>query len=88
MEGGATRVTDKDAYGWLEQNGFPDEKDSPQLAAEFAGYRLPAFDTWSRQVRNARNVLNGQKHRSRTAREAGRSIARGRDIERQRGADD
>lgn len=88
LEAGATRVTDREAYDWLQENGLPDEKDSLQLATEFAGYRLPAFDTWNKQVRNARKVLGDQKHQKRAGRAAGRSIARGRAIERQHGADD
>ena len=81
-------TTDRQAYDWLRDNGLPDERDSPELASELAGYRLPIFATWSKQTRNARKELNKPKHARRAGRPTGRSIARGRDIEHQRGGDD
>jgi len=87
LEAGATRVKDREAYDWLKDNGLPDEKDLPQLATEFAGYKLPAFDTWVKQVRKARKALGTQKYQKRAGRKTGRSIAGGREIEHQ-GADD
>ena len=81
-------TTDPQAYRYLQDNGLPDERDSPELASELAGYKLPTFATWSRQTRNARKELNKPKHARRAGRPIGRSIARGRDIEHERGVDD
>jgi hypothetical protein len=81
LEAGANRVKDREAYEYLEQNGLPDEKDSPQLASEFVGYTLPVFDSWVRKVRNGRKVLGNRKHLPRTARPHGRGIVREQDVE-------
>jgi hypothetical protein len=56
------KPTDRDAYDWLKENGLPDEREASDLAKELTGYTLPAFDTWSRQLRNARKALGEQKH--------------------------
>jgi hypothetical protein len=67
-------TTDRQAYEWLRDNGLPDERDSPELASKLAGYKLPpSFDTWSRQLRNARKALGEQKHSSRKGRPFGKS---------------
>jgi len=71
-------VTDKRAYEWLKDNGLPDEVQSPELANELAGYELPAFPTWAKQVRNARKVLGEQKYEKRADKKPGRSIVSGR----------
>ena len=81
-------TTDRQAYEWLSDNGLPDERDSPELASALAGYKLPTFATWSKQVRNARHALNKPKYTRRAGRPRGRSIASDREIERQSGDDD
>jgi hypothetical protein len=81
-------TTDPAAYKWLEEKGLPDERDSPELAKELAGYELPPFSTWVRSVREARRVLGEQKHRPRAGRPTGASIVRTREVEHQRGDDE
>jgi hypothetical protein len=82
------RTTDRQAYDYLRDNGLPDERESPELASALAGYKLPTFATWSKQVRNARKRLGEQKHTRRAGRPRGRSTVRGREIERQHGDDE
>jgi hypothetical protein len=79
------KQTDREAYDWLMENGLPDESESAELARELAGYTLPVFATWARQLRNARKVLGEQKHNRRSGRAVGGSIARGDEIERMKG---
>jgi hypothetical protein len=47
---------------------------------ENAGDRLPAFDTWAKQLRNARNPLGEQKYTRRGGRPTGRSIVASKEI--------
>jgi hypothetical protein len=67
------RLEDRDAYEWLTENGIPDDVGD---IGELADYDLPAFDTWSRQLRFARKALGEQKYSRRAHRATGRSIAR------------
>jgi len=62
QEGGADRVTDNDAYAWLERNGQPDEE-------------LPERDTWKRYLRAGRNATGSQKNKPRLAGQS-RSVVR------------
>ena len=48
------RLEDREAYDWLRENGIDQGKGD---VGELIDYKLPAFDTWSRQLRNARNLL-------------------------------
>ena len=84
-EAGYAKVTDRQAYDWFRDNGLPDEREATDLAGELEGYELPAFDTWSRQVRTARDVLRSQKYSRRAGRPTGRSVVRESEIENQRG---
>ena len=77
------RTTDPQAHQWLTDNGLPEERDSPELARELAGYKLPTLATWSKQVRNARKVLGEQKRSQRAGRVTGRSIIQGRELDHQ-----
>jgi hypothetical protein len=80
-------TTDQQAHKWLSDNGLPDEKDSPELAKALAGYRLPSFPTWSKQVRNARRALGEQKHTRRTGRSPGGSVLPASELDSQRAPD-
>jgi len=83
---GAT--TDRQAYQWLKDNGLPDERESLELAKLLAGYTLPTFATWTRKLRNARRVLEEQKHTSRAGRAAGSgSIVGSRELDKSEDAD-
>jgi hypothetical protein len=76
---GSTTV--RQAYQWLSDNGLPDERESPELAKELAGYELPTFLTWERQARRARSALGEQKHKPRSPPTACRSIVRRSEID-------
>jgi len=72
------RLQDKEAWEFLKENGLDEKGD----LGEMTDYNLPAFDTWSRQVREARKHLNESKYR--TGRHSrSRSIVESREIERQ-----
>jgi hypothetical protein len=69
---------------YSRENGIDTDKGD---VGELADYELPASDTWSRQLRNARKPLGEQKYTRRAGRAAGRSIVAGKEIEYQRGGD-
>ncbi len=79
------RLEDQEAYKLLKDEGIPTDKGD---LGELTDYKLPSFDTWSRQVRNARKPLREQKYTRRAGRPTGSSIVKGDEIENQRGADD
>lgn len=58
--------TDRELYAWLKRRSEE---------------RLPAFETWVRYVRQARQALGEQKNSPRAGREHGRSIVSCHDIE-------
>jgi len=62
-------LEDREAWDLLNEKGLPD---LPELSA----YKLPAFDTWSRYLRDARKARGEQKYSPRAGREGGSSIAR------------
>jgi len=74
------RLEDYEAYEWLKENGIDTDKGD---TGELADYELPVFDTWSRQLRKAREPLREQKYTRRAGRATGRSIVSGREIEYQ-----
>jgi hypothetical protein len=78
------RLEDQEAHGLLKDEGIPTDKGD---LGELADYELPAFDTWSRQVRMAREALGEQKYTPRAGRKTGRSIASGRELDRQKDGD-
>ena len=61
------KLEDQEAYRLLEEEGISEKGD----AGELTDYDLPAYDTWTRQVRRARNALGGQKYQSRRNRPHG-----------------
>ncbi len=73
-------LEDREAYQLLEDEGIPADKGD---LGELKGYELPLFDTWSRQLRNARKALGEQKYTARSGRDTGRSIVSGDRIEYQ-----
>ena len=78
-------LLDREAYDWLKQNGIDSDKGD---VGNLTDYRLPSFGTWTRYLSTARGALDERKHTPRAGRKPGRSITRGREIERQRGDDD
>lgn len=76
------RLEDYEAHQWLKGHGIDTDKGD---VGELTDYTLPAFDTWSRQLRNARGPLGEQKYTRRAERPTGRSIVSGREIEYQSG---
>jgi hypothetical protein len=79
------RLQDREAYDWLKEHRIDASKGD---VGELADYGLPAFDTWGKQLRNARKPLGEQKYTRRGGRRAGRSIVAGKEIEYQRGSDE
>ncbi|MCG3179635.1 MAG: hypothetical protein BIFFINMI_01976 [Phycisphaerae bacterium] len=71
----------------VEQSAMPITKDREAydwLAAHLdSGDKLPAYETWTRYLRSARKALGEQKNKPRRGRQAGRSVVRDRDIDRQ-----
>lgn len=57
------RLEDREAYEYLTENDC-----SEQLTGELEEYSLPAFETWCRQLRVARNAANERKYSPRTHR--------------------
>ena len=58
------RLQDTVAWEYLDEYGIEDT----EAARELRDYDLPAFDTWSRYLREARNALSEQKYTPRTRR--------------------
>jgi len=78
------RLEDREAHDLLQEEGIaPDEEESGELV----DYELPAFDTWSRQVRSARKALGEQKYTPRRGRSTSRSIVKGGEIDHQNSGD-
>lgn len=73
------RLEDRAAYDYLHENGLPDNAGD---LGELSDYELPAFDTWARYVREARQALGEQKYNRRAGRQRGRSIATTDEVER------
>jgi len=67
------RLQDREAYDWLKEYGIDTDKGD---VGELADYELPSFDTWTKQLRNARNPLGKQKYTRRGGRATGKSIVR------------
>ena len=63
----------QDTYDWLEKHFEGDEED---ISQDLRGYTLPAFTTWSRQVRAVRNVTDTQINHKRAVRACGKSIVK------------
>lgn len=70
-------LQDRDAHTWLHENGI--DQDQGDLG-DLSGYELPNFDTWSRQLRTARNALGEQKYQKRRDRKRSRGIIHARDL--------
>lgn len=72
------RLEDREAYDYLKEHGLPD---SAGDRGELTDYELPAFDTFTRYLREARRALGEQKYTRRANRPRGRSIAAADEIE-------
>ena len=71
------QLQDHEAYDWLKENGIDTDKGD---VGELADYNWPSFDSWSKQLRNARNPLGEQKYTRRKGRAAGKSIVRADEV--------
>jgi hypothetical protein len=80
----ARRLEDREAYDLLNEEGIPSGAGD---RGELTEYQLPTFETWSRQLRKAREALGEQKYTRRAGRPTGRSIVRGSQVEQQQDAD-
>ncbi len=78
------KLEDQEAYKLLSEKGIQAGKGD---LGEMTDYDLPSFDTWSRQLRNARNALKEQKYKRRGQPMRTRSIVGGNQIENQRNED-
>jgi hypothetical protein len=67
------RLQDHEAYKLLQDEGVPADKGD---VGELTDYELPTFDTWSRQLREARRPLREQKYSPRGGRSRGRSVVK------------
>jgi hypothetical protein len=74
------QLADREAYDDLKEHGLL--SGSGDLG-ELTDYVVPAFDTWSRYLRGARNALGKQKYTRRASRPRGGSIVSADEIERQ-----
>jgi hypothetical protein len=75
------RLEDREAHELLKEDGIPEAAGE---RGELAEYRLPAFDTWARYLRDARNLLGEQKYTRRAGRPTGKSVVRGDQVERRK----
>lgn len=75
------RLEDKEAYDLLVEEGISTDQGN---LGELIDYSLPNFQTWSRQLRDARKALREQKYNRRGRRPA-RSIVNGNKLENQTG---
>jgi hypothetical protein len=71
------KLQDQEAYKLLDEEGIPEGAGS---RGELTDYKLPAFDTWSRQLREARKALGEQKYSPRRGRSHGMSIVKSVEI--------
>lgn len=71
-------MEDREAYDWLKENGIPSNRGD---RGEKTDYKLPVFDTWTRQLREARRLLGESKYSRRGRRRLGKSIVKADQIE-------
>ena len=71
------RLQDREAYELLKDEGIPTDKGD---LGQLADYELPAFATWSRQVRKARKLLGDQKYTPRAGRTTSKSVVKREEI--------
>jgi hypothetical protein len=74
------KLEDREAHDLLKEEGIPDRAGDK---GKLIDYRLPSFDTWAKQLRNARKALGEQKYKRRGRARIGRSIVAGDQIETQ-----
>ena len=71
------KLQDRDAYEYLNEYGVTSNEGD---LGDLTDYLLPAFNTWSRQLRSARHALREQKYTSRAGRPSGSSVVRSDEI--------
>jgi hypothetical protein len=77
------RLEDREAYEWLRENGIDQGKSDLD---ELTDYELPdSLETFRRYLGTARKSLGESKYTRRAGRKLGRTIARGSEIEYQKG---
>ncbi len=77
------RLEDREAYEWLRENGFDEDKGG---LGELADYELPnSLENFRRYVGTARQKLGENKYTRRGGRRHGGSIVRSSEIEYQKG---
>jgi hypothetical protein len=77
-------LQDLEALNLLREDGIAEGAGE---RGELADYRLPAYATWARYLREARRLLGENKYTRRAGRPTGRSIVKGDQIEQQKGGD-
>jgi hypothetical protein len=73
------KLQDREAYELLRDEGIPEHAGN---GGQLTEYGPPAFDTWSRQLREAREALCEQKYSRRRGRSHGKSIVKLEEIAR------
>ena len=68
-----SRLEDRKAYDLLKEEGLGDNAGD---LGELNDYPLPAFESWSRKLRDARRLLGEQKHSPRAGRASGSVVSR------------
>lgn len=76
------QMEDREAYNWLHENGIDEGKGD---LGQLTDYELPSLETFRRYLGTARRPLGESKYTRRGGRKHGRSIARGNEIEYQKG---
>jgi hypothetical protein len=79
------RLEDREAYDLFKEEGISDGTGN---WGELEDYRLPAFDSWARYLREARKMLNEPKYTRRAGRPFGKSIVKGDQVERLKSEDE
>lgn len=76
-------MSDRDAYDWYEQWSKTKAAREARGIPELDGYKLPRFDTWTRQLRDARKAVGEQKNTPRADRPTGKSVVSQHQVEPQ-----
>jgi hypothetical protein len=66
------RLTDREAYDWLKENGISDK----DPVGELADYELPSFLAFTRNCSEARSEVGENKHLPRRGRSTGKSVVK------------
>jgi hypothetical protein len=72
------RLQDREAYDLFREQGIPEGHGD---LGELEDYEVPDFDTWTRELRNARAALGEQKYNRRGGRARSKGIVRADQID-------